>query len=99
MITGGNFIFTSVRLGIQSSSTKKKRWNNEYQMGEIQRKSQVLKKTMYLTPCLATKKIDETFHFSCFSTETDQGTMTEVQGASVVKKTSLNAARSNLSTI
>ena len=48
---------------------------------------------------LDNKRSDKAVPFSCFSTETGQDTMKEVQGASAVENTSFKSARSILSTV
>ena len=45
------------------------------------------------------KKCDKVVHFLCFSTETGQDTMKEVQGASNVENTSLKSARTIFSKV
>ena len=52
-----------------------------------------------LNPKLDNKKSDKAVYFSCFSTETGQDTMKEVQGASTVENTSFKSARIMLSTV
>ena len=52
-----------------------------------------------LNPKLDNKKSDKAVHFSCFSTETGQDTMKEVQGASTVENTSFKSTRTILSTV
>ena len=52
-----------------------------------------------LNPKLDNKKSDKAVPFSCFSTETGQDTIKEVQGASTVENTSFKSARTILSTV
>ena len=52
-----------------------------------------------LNPKLDNKKFDKAVPLSCFSTETGQDTMKEVQGASTVENTSFKSARTILSTV
>ena len=52
-----------------------------------------------LKPKLDSKKSDKAVAFSCFSTETGQDTMKEVQGASTVENMSFKSARTILSTV
>ena len=52
-----------------------------------------------LDPKLDNKKSDKAVPFSCFSTDTGQDTMKEVQGASIVENTSIKSARTILSTV
>ena len=52
-----------------------------------------------LNPKLVNKKSDKAVPFSCFSTETGQDTMKEVQGAWTVENTSFMSARSILSSV
>ena len=49
-----------------------------------------------LKPKLDNKKFDKAVPFSCFSTETGQDTMKEVQGASTVENTSFKSAEPSL---
>ena len=52
-----------------------------------------------LDPRLDNKKSDKGVPFSCFSTDTGQDTMKEVQGASTVENTSIKSAVTILSTV
>ena len=52
-----------------------------------------------LYPKLDNKKSDTAVFFSCFSTETGQDTMKDVQGASTVENTSLKSAITILGTV
>ena len=52
-----------------------------------------------LKPKLVIKKSDKAVPFSCFSTETEQDTMKEVQGASTVENISFKSVRTILSTV
>ena len=52
-----------------------------------------------LNPKLDNKKFDKAVPFLCFSTETGQYTMKEVQGTSTVENTSFKSARTIFSTV
>ena len=71
-------------------------WENGSLTGSI---IAIIEEENALDPKLDNKKSDQAVHFACFSTDTGQDAMKEVQGASSVENTSIKSARTILSTL
>ena len=71
-------------------------WENGSLTGSI---IAIIEEENALDPKLDNKKSDQAVPFPCFSTDTGQDAMKEVQGASSVENTSIKSARTILSTV
>ena len=71
-------------------------WENGSLTGSI---IAIIEEENALDPKLDNKKSDQAVHFACFSTDTGQDALKEVQGASSVGNTSIKSARTILSTV
>ena len=71
-------------------------WENGSLTGSI---IAIIEEENALDPKSDNKKSDQAVPFACFSTDTGQDAMKEVQGASIVENTSIKSARSILSTV
>ena len=71
-------------------------WENGSLTGSI---IAIIEEENALDPKLDNKKSDQAVPFACFSTDTGQDAMKEVQGASSVENTSMKSARTILSSI
>ena len=72
---------------------------NEWENGSLTESIFASIEENVLNSKLNNKKFDKAVPFSCFSTETGQDTMKEVQGTSTVENTSFKSARTILSTV
>ena len=71
-------------------------WENGSLTGSI---IAIIEEENALDPKLDNKKSDQAVPFACFSTDTGQDALKEVQGASSVENTSIKSARTILSTV